>query len=110
MSVGVRAGKVDPAAALDEEGVSRDQGVLHAEALRAGSVSGGMEKLDLDVPDPEPVSRVHLHHVAARYPGDFPQTGGLEPVRVDLHLLAIEESGHASISWPIISPPTWSGW
>ena len=39
---GVGAGQVDPAAAVDEQGVTGDQGILDAEALTARCMSGGV--------------------------------------------------------------------
>ena len=54
--IGVPTGQVHPPAALDEEGVARDQGAAHPEALGARRMTRGVQELDLDIPDPELVA------------------------------------------------------
>ena len=109
--LGVAAGKVGAAAAVEEQGVSRHQPAVDEEALASRRVTGSVDQLDPDVADRDDVAagvvrrarRRRLRwpapptgpRLAGRARGPGPTPGG---------------SVIPSIRYPIRSPPTWSGW
>ena len=91
--VGVTAGKIDSAAALDEQGVARHQSVPDQKALTAGRVPRGVNELDLHITEFEDGATVHLAQITVRYSGDDLEAVGFVPIDPDRHPLTLEQLG-----------------
>ena len=82
--LGVAAGEVRPAAALQEQRVARDQPILDQEALRARRVARRVDHRDRDLPDLQHVAAVVELQVALAAAGLPPDPLGL--VALGVHL------------------------
>lgn len=61
---GIASRKVGSSTTVEEEGVPRDECTVKVEALAARSVSGGVEEIDVEIPDLHNVSAFVRHHLA----------------------------------------------
>ncbi len=82
---GIAAGKVGAPAALEEQGVARDQPAVDEEALAARGVAGGVDQLDRDVAHHHRVAALVLDELGRGRTGD-----SLHPRR----LVALDVDGH----------------
>ena len=107
----VAARQVGAAAAVEEQGVARDELGVDEEALAAGRVAGRVHELDLDVADPDHVARVVRDEVGlgeARRP-HHPRH--LVALHVDRAADGARAAGATpAMSKPMIEPPMWSAW
>lgn len=91
----VAAGEVGPTAAVEEQGVARDELVPYEETLAAGRVARSVDQFDLDLAD--------LHHITGVVAGEHvgPETGrlrdelDLRALQMDRHVDPVEQTGDA---------------
>ena len=68
--IDVASGEVRAPAAVEEECVAGHEPAIQQEALAARGVAGGVQELDLDIPDTEPVTVIVRGQITHRNPGN----------------------------------------
>ena len=93
--LGIGAGKVPSAAAVNEKRITADQRVVNAEALAPGGMAGGVQEFDFNVAHSQRITRLDFNEVAVRDLGHFFDPLRLQFVDVEFHRIEFKQFAKA---------------